>query len=77
MGRNKKSDFEFFNLSMNDNNTIIILKARCNKEYLENIIDKIQEHEDYGYCYDIEILEDILIEENIEHYIIYPISVNF
>lgn len=77
MARNKKVDFEFFNLSMGENDTIIILKARCNKEYLIKTIDRVKNHENYGECYDIEILEDLLWEDNIEHYLIEPISVNF
>ena len=77
MARSKKIDFEFFNLKMEENDTVIILKARCNKEYLVKAINRVKGHENYGECYDIEILEDILSMDNIEYYIIEPTSVNF
>lgn len=75
MGRNKKVDFSYFNLLMEDNSQLVILKARCNEDYLKGIKDKIKEHENFGKCYDIEILEDILMEENIECYFIEPIGI--
>ena len=73
---NNKVDFEFFNL-MDGGSEAIILKARCNKEYLIKAIDRIKVHENYGELYDIEILEEILLMDNVEYYIIEPTNVNF
>lgn len=75
MARRKKADFNYFNLLQEDSSSLVILKARCNEEYLKNIKEKITKHEDFGKCYNIEILEDILSEENIEYYLLEPISI--
>ena len=69
MKKNNKIDFNFFNLTDGDNK-VIILKARCNKEYLIQAIDRIKTHENYGELYNIEILEEILLMDNIKYNII-------
>ena len=76
MKKNYKIDFNFFNLT-DGGSEVIILKARCNEEYLIRAIDRIKTHENYGELYDIEILEEILLMDNIVYYIIEPININF
>lgn len=76
MKRNNNIDFEFFNLSMEDNNSLVILKAKCNKAYLETIKYKIKEHELFGRCYDVEILEELLINDGVEYEILEPINIS-
>lgn len=70
--KKSKIEYQLFKLISEGGN--VLLKARCNEEYLISIINKMkkeQEENDYPYS-DQEALEEIFVKDNVDYEILTP-----